>query len=199
MKSIHRMTWTIVAAMALCGPVAWAQTSEDELREQQEKQRRVQAETNEIVRRITTMLRIRQFYGINSPNRDALQEMAGTLNQLSKEQMAEVIRQLEKAADANSAKLSDKADEALEKAHQNHRKVLDSLHEMMSRFDAVKSLDQAADRFEKYARAELDLHLQTGQAIRDLADSDRPDISQTRKLFLDKRMQIGRASCRERV
>ena len=59
-----------------------------ELRDQQEKQRQVQAETDHVVRRITTMLRVMQFYEIASPEKKIMEEMSGTLAGLSRNQMA---------------------------------------------------------------------------------------------------------------
>ena len=54
--------------------------------------------------------------------------------------MAEVIRQLEIAAKATEDdKGKQLSEEAMEKAYENHRQVLRSLHEMIARFDAINS------------------------------------------------------------
>jgi hypothetical protein len=185
MTSSHRYSCAFAVCLAFgFSPSVYA--DDDSIRDQQEKQRQVQAETDHVVRRITTMMRVMQFYSIQSPEKEILKEMSGTLSGLSKNQMAEVIRQLESAASAKDEKLSD---EAREKAYENHRQVLAALHEMVARFDAIKSLDQAADRFDKHAKLQLDLHLQTGQSVRDLAEQSKPDASPTTKLLIAKRMR----------
>jgi hypothetical protein len=185
MRSIHRLSWIVAGCLALSlAPSAFA-SNQDELRSQQEKQRQVQAETDHVVRRITTMLRVMQFYEVESPEKKIMEEMSDTLAKLSKNQMADVIRQLEAAAQAKTDK---QTEEAVDKALDSHAKVLDSLHELVARFDAVKSLDTAADRFEKHAKHQLDLHLRSGQALRDLIDSTKSDLSPAARQFVDKRM-----------
>src|SRR5262249_21423536 len=113
-------------------------------------------------------------------------------------QMEDVIRQLEAAAkargEAAAAKneqekknANDKQSDSLEKAQDSHQAVLDALQEMAARFDAVKTLDQAADRFEEHARTQLQLHLRSNQAIRDMIDDAKPDLPPTARLLLDER------------
>jgi hypothetical protein len=185
MTSICRLTFAMAVAFALAiAPSAFA-NNDDELRAQQEKQRAIQAETDQAVQRITTMLRVMKFYGIDSPEKK-LEEMSDTLNKLSKNQMADVIRQLENAVEAKTEKQSD---EAYQKAHASHLKVLDALHEMVARFDAVKTLDEAALRFEDHAKTQLKLHLRSGQALRDLVDSTKPDLAPIVRDLLRQRLQ----------
>ncbi len=182
MKSSYR--WSIVVCLAfVLAPSVFAD-SDEELRDQQEKQRQVQAETDHVVRRITTMMRVMQFYRIQSPEKEILKEMSGTLSGLSKNQMSDVIRQLETAAQTKDEKLSD---EAREKAYESHRQVVAALHEMVSRFDAIKSLEEAAGRFDRHAKTQLDLHVQTGQAARDVADTYRPEFAPARGQLIGKR------------
>src|SRR5436189_3107648 len=110
MKSIHRHSWVVAACLTLVfAPGAFANNSEAELRDQQEKQRQVQAETDHVVRRITTMLRVMQFYKLESADKKIMEEMSGTLSGLSKNQMTQVIRQLETAAKAKDEEQSDTA------------------------------------------------------------------------------------------
>src|SRR4051794_39229206 len=56
-----RMVGAIALALSLT-PVAFAQVEAD-LLQQQEKQRQIRAETDQVVRRMTTMLRVMNFYG----------------------------------------------------------------------------------------------------------------------------------------
>src|SRR5262245_36392273 len=179
MRSAKLLTWVIVTLTALAVAPRGFADNDDDLRAKQERQRQIQAETDHAVNRITTMLRVMKFYGVDSPEKKVMEEMSGTLSKLSKEQMADVVRQLEKAAVAKNEKDSD---EAFEKAHASHLKVLEALHDMAARFDAIKSLEEAALRFEEYAKSQLEYHIRSGQAIRDLRDSDNPDLSPTAKL-----------------
>jgi hypothetical protein len=185
MVSTRRLSAALALGLLLC-PALQAAT-EAELREQQERQRLIQADTDHIVRRMSTMLRVMQFYGIDkSGEKKMLEEMATTLSGLSKQQMAEVIRRLDEAALASDEKQSAKSVEA---AYDQHRRILDTLKDMLARFDAVKDLEQAADRFDKQAKQQLGLHLQNSQMIRDLTALQNPDLSHTRKLYIGKRIR----------
>ena len=94
--SIRRTAKWIVAAIlaVVCAPNVFA-NNDDEIRDQQEKQRQVQAETDHVVRRITTMMRVMEFYGLESADKKIMTEMGTVLSGLSKKQMMDVIRQLE--------------------------------------------------------------------------------------------------------
>src|SRR5688572_21874364 len=127
-------------------------------------QKRVQAETDHTVRRINTMLRALSFHRLDTAEENrVLEEMAVSLAGLSKEQMSEVLRRLEAAA-----KSSDEAKSRAEteEAYAKHREVLVALGRLLARYDAVRSLDQAAERIEKLAMEELEIHLQATQLAR---------------------------------
>src|SRR4051812_35171521 len=115
----------LIAAVTLClvpAPRLFAAPDIDELRAQQDRQRQIQEDTDQIVRRMTTMLRVMQFYGIDkSGEKQMLEEMSGALRGLSKQQMAEVIRKLGEAAKATDEK---KSEQAVEKAYEGHRRIL---------------------------------------------------------------------------
>src|SRR5207302_6614503 len=92
-------------------PVSRAQ--DDELARRQEKQRQIQAETDQVVRRIGTMLRVLEFYkGDPAEQKNAEQKLLGevarTLEGLSQDQMTEVIARLEAAFKAPDADTADK-------------------------------------------------------------------------------------------
>ncbi len=172
----------------IAAPAVFAQTdAAQDLLQQQEKQRQIQADTEQVVRRLSTMIRVMQFYGTDKDAQaDVLGEMKTTLAGLSKNQMTAVIDQLEEAAKARDTKQSEKA---LDAAYTSHRKVIDTLRDMLARYDAVKSLDQAADRFEKLAKHQLELHLQTGQLIRDQEELNDPRLAPTKRMLVQRRMR----------
>ncbi len=185
--AIHRIVCAVAVALTLGAGFVRADNSEADLLRQQEQQRQIQAETEQVVRRLNTMLRVMEIYGVSgNQQKQMMAEMSTTLSGLSKNQMAEVVKRLGEAARTADEKASE---DSREKAYESHRVIMVKLHEMMGRFEAVKSLDQAADRFEKHARNQLEQHLQTGQLIRDLDAFNKPDLPPTQKLLISKRMR----------
>ncbi|MBI3410460.1 MAG: DUF4175 family protein [Planctomycetes bacterium] len=161
--------------------------SDADLAHQQEKQRQIQAETDFIVRRLGTMLRVLEYYQVDqSTEKKLLQEMTSVLGGLSKQQMAEVIRRLGAAAKALD---EDKSKDEIARAYDKHREVVDSLKALLVRHDAVRSLDQAADRLEKHAKSQLELHLQASQLFKDITDKSNPNLSPTQRLLVGRRLK----------
>lgn len=135
------------------------------------RQEAIKAETEQLVRRVGTMLRVLEFYRVDrTEEKKLLEEVAGTLNGLSREQMAEVIARLEAAAVAERAADKGKATAERAAAHKRHEEILRSLKGLLSRYDALKDLEQAADRLEKAAGSQFDLSRQTARTVKDLED-----------------------------
>src|SRR5437763_13966252 len=107
MATIRYAVCALVAGLVLSqAPVVFAQKENaQDLLLQQEKQKQIQAETDQVVRRLSTMMRVMQFYGADKEaEAELLGEMRQTLAGLSKNQMTEVMRRLEEAAKAADAK-----------------------------------------------------------------------------------------------
>ncbi len=139
--------------------------TETDLAVQQERQKQTQADTDSMVRRLGTMLRVLEYYQIDKAGeRQMLEEMAGALSGLSKQQMTEVIRRLDTAA---KTKDDTAANQDVQEAYERHREILDSLKGLLGRYDALRSLDQAAERLDRTAKNQVELHLQTSQLIKD--------------------------------
>jgi len=146
-----------LAALAVV-PVAWSQPPAD-LLYRQEQQRQIQAETERMVRRIGAMLRVMEYYQLDkSAERDILREVATTLAGLSHEQMTAVIGKLENAAQETDAGKSQKE---VQEAYARHREIMTALKGLLAVYDAVKSLEHAAERLDKAARDQVELGLQT--------------------------------------
>src|SRR5205823_6890565 len=96
-----------------------------------------------------------------------LNGVASTLSGLSRTQIAEVITRLEAAA---AAKTEDQAGREMDAARERHKEILRSLKGLLSRYDAMKSLDQAAERLEKAATQQFDLSRQSARTLQDLED-----------------------------
>src|SRR5438132_10699431 len=114
-------------------PALRAQQGDDELARQQEKQRQIQAETDHVVRRIGTMLRVLEFYkGDPAEQKNAeqklLAEVARTLDGLSHEQMSQVITRLEAAVKAPDP---DTADKEVAEAYTRHREIITTLKALL--------------------------------------------------------------------
>ena len=92
-----RLVVAITSASLLIS-IAQADPEKQELSRQRDKQKDVRSDTDHVVRRTGTMLRVLDYYKLDkSAERRLLDEVAATLAGLSKEQMAEVIARLEKA------------------------------------------------------------------------------------------------------
>src|SRR5438046_2857721 len=146
---------SMVALLALAASSAWAQSADapkgllEPSREkqdaavQQQIQKRVQAETDQTVRRIHTMLRALSFHKLDQAEENKiLGEVAGTLSSLSKDQMNQVVARLGAAAKASD---DQKANAEIEEAYKRHREILDHLNRLLARYDAVRSLEQASE------------------------------------------------------
>jgi hypothetical protein len=170
--------WLACALSASAGP--------EDIALQKERQREVQEETDYTVRRMQTLLRALQFYQANpAAQRQALEEMAGSLAGLSRRQMNEVLQRLDAAGRAEEA---GKSQQEIVAAYGKHREILDALKDMLNRLDALQTLEQAADRFDKHARAQLTLHLAGSQNAEDRSALADPHLSFTERLLIERRV-----------
>lgn len=158
---MRSLAWAILASLGAALPAAAQQDTSI----QEDIQRRVQAETDQTVRRIQTMLRAMAFYRLDKAEENAiLEDVARSLAGLSKDQMSQVIARLREAARASDEKAGQgKVDEA----YSRHREIIDALNRLLSRYDLVRSLEQASERMAKLSFDELELHLQAVQAVRE--------------------------------
>jgi hypothetical protein len=150
--------------VCLTGPVftarAQVQVAAD-LTSQRDKQKQIQAQTDQTVRRVGTMLRVLEYYELDkSAQKELLTEVASSLEGLSREQMAEIIARLDAAVKAPTEA---NADAEQHKAYLRHREVLDGMRKLLLRYDSIRDTQQLAERFEKAAYTEVDLHLQVHQ------------------------------------
>ena len=144
--------------------------TEREIAYQQEQQRRVQADTDKTVRRLQTMLRVLAYHQLDAgEEKRVLEEIATTLSSLSQEQMNEVIARLEAAAKAPDPSRSQ---QEMDIAYRRHREILNTLKGLLARYEAIKTLGQAADRLDKAGQEQLDLHLRTTQLAREIARNE---------------------------
>src|SRR5436309_15880852 len=135
---------SMAAVLALAASAAYAQSADGPLDSgrdkqdttvQQQIQKRVQAEADQTVRRIHTMLRAMAFHKFDQGEENKiLGEVAGTLSALSKDQMSQVVAKLAAAAKTGD---DQKANAEIEEAYKRHREILDHLNRLLARYDAV--------------------------------------------------------------
>ncbi|MBV9122823.1 MAG: hypothetical protein JO112_05670, partial [Planctomycetes bacterium] len=149
------------------GP-AWGAAPTQDLTRRQGQQKQVRETTDHLVRRVSTMLRVLDYYQLDrTAQGKLLDEVASTLSGLSKEQMQEVLARLEAAAKAPDGARQGKEMDA---AYARHREILEQLRKLLARYEAVRNLDQAADQLEKSSRDQLELYVKTTQLAQFLQD-----------------------------
>src|SRR4051812_46096544 len=121
-------------------------------------QRRLQGETEQVARRLGTMIRFLAYHRLEQgEEQKLLGDAAKTLGGLSKNDMEAVIAHLEasiKAPDEGSSNAEAK------KAYEKHRDVVKNLKSLLLKYDTIRSLDQAAERLERGANNQHDLRLE---------------------------------------
>jgi hypothetical protein len=147
----------LAVAGALATPVRADEqaVSPSELKEQQQRQAQVREETERAVRRWNTLLRALAYHRLDAEAEMlVLQEISQTLHGLSQQQMREIIESLEAAAAATDRET---AEQGVRQAREKHQEVLEKLRSLLARYEAVRSLEQAADRLEQFSRQQMEL------------------------------------------
>src|SRR5262249_18272946 len=112
-----------------------------------------------------------------SQERKTLERVALTLVGLSREQMEDVLKALDKAA---SQPDGNKSAKELADAHARHIEIMQTLRELLAAYSKVSTLDQLAEKFDKLARAQLELSLTSSKILKDLQDGGIYGLSRQR-------------------
>lgn len=167
------------AIALLVGSVAMAAASDPDLAAKRDRQAQVQADTDQLARRLGTMLRVLEHYKLDEAGeKKLLNEAAVTLAGLSQQQMSEVLTKLDAAMQAADAETSTKN---LTAAYEGHREALRKLKGLLGRFDAIRDLDTATLRIDKLARDELELSFRVADVLQDSLDSVATDANRRRR------------------
>src|SRR5947208_1104325 len=127
-----------------------------DLSRQVERQKQIRAETEKLLRRVETLIRVLEYNRLGASGQKALlDEARKSLAGVSREQMATLLAALEKAAQEQGAGRSAE----LKKAAAYHEQAVLELKGVLARFDAVRDLNQAAGRLEKMARDQAEQSL----------------------------------------
>src|SRR5262249_45965210 len=91
-----------------------------------------------------------------------LDEAATTLSKLSQEQMKQVLAHFDAALKTADA---EQAEKEMGEAYLRHREILQGLRGLLVQYDAIRNLDQAAERLDKDARTQVDLGVRTARGL----------------------------------
>src|SRR5829696_2908426 len=131
-------------------------------------QRRLQGETEQVARRLGTMIRFLAYHRLDQgEEQKLLGDAAKTLGGLSRNDMEAVIAHLEasvKAPDEGTSNAEAK------KGYDKHREVVKNLKGLLLRYDTIKTLDQAAERLERGAKDQHERRLDALALAQQLRD-----------------------------
>lgn len=179
----HLRFVSLAAVLVLVAGLFAAPSGEADLGEQKEKQKQIQQETEKLLRRIETMIRVLEYNRLGESGQKAmLDEVSKTLAGVSREQMAALLAALEKADGAKG----DARTGQMKKANEHHERIVLELKGLLAKFDAVRSLDQAAERFEKLG---FDQAEQALAAIQLVVDADATPPTDRRRDPIPGRVQ----------
>lgn len=117
--------------------------------QQTAQQKQAQLETKRTAQRLDAMLRVLAYHQLDAAaEKKIVQEASAALRNLSQQQMEEILKNFDTAAQSKTLAEMDKQ---LDKAHDKHRIVLDQVRQLLNRFELMRNLEQAAIRLDKLA------------------------------------------------
>ena len=160
----------MAASLLMSFPVLHA-VAQDSPEARARAQASVRGETDQVTRRLEVMSGILRYYKLGaSEDHGLMKDAAGALSKLSSTEMQAVLDHLEKAA-----KESARSAEQTDQAYSRHLDVVRKLREISLRYEAIRSLEMAADRLEKSAREQGRIQSSiAGEAARAEAMGDLP-------------------------
>src|SRR5438067_2393050 len=132
----RRMTLVLVGLCALACLAPVGGQSQPDLAGKKEKQKAVKADTEQFALQVATVVHALKYRELDDQiDSKMLEEIAGTLGDLSKEQMIAVIAHLDKALKADTKDLSEKEVLAAQK---KHKEIMAAFQQLLAKYDAVK-------------------------------------------------------------
>lgn len=153
----------LTASLLLTIPAAQQSMAQESADARARVQAAVRAETDRVTRRLEVMVGILRYYKLgSSEDHGLMRDAANELSKLSRAEMQAVLDHLEKAAKGPG----DAANQT-DQAYARHLEVVRKLREISLRYEAIRSLEMAADRLEKSAREQSRLQAAiAGEAAR---------------------------------
>ena len=148
----------------LCASIWFVSAKAEETRQvavaindQSLRQKEIQIETERTARGINSVLRMLSYHNVDKATENKLlKDTADTLSKLSRDDMAGVLKLLDAAVKAPDDKTSD---DQQRKAYAKHREIVDQLKLLLLKYDLISTLDLAAERMEKAAKAQNELRI----------------------------------------
>lgn len=113
------------------------------------QQKLAQAEAKRTAQRLETILKVLSYHQLDSAaEQKIMKEAATSLQSLSQDQMEQILKQFE---NASKSKTLVEMDKQLDQAQDKHKVVLDQIRQLLSRFELVRNVEQAALRLDKLA------------------------------------------------
>ncbi|HQR06543.1 MAG TPA: hypothetical protein PLN21_06960 [Gemmatales bacterium] len=153
-RAFSVLVLVVCAALAFADdPVKSAQSPDTPsslvVAQQTVQQKLAQAETRRTAQRLEAMLRVLSYHQLDAAaEQKIINEAASALRGLSQQQMEEIIKNF---STASQAKTLAEMDKQLDQAQDKHRVVLDQIRQLLARFEMVRNVEQAAQRFDKLA------------------------------------------------
>ncbi len=142
-------------AVALATPFGFAADLPPAYQRDQEK--KVQAEVERTARQVETALRVLMYQRVAADDEQkTLSDVAAQLRGLGDDQIRAVLKHLDAAVTAPDEATASTEQKA---AYVKHRQVVVALKGMLEKLDTLKSLDHAAERYDRLAKEEYDLAL----------------------------------------
>lgn len=130
-----RGNWVLVALTGLVLLVPASRAAEPDLSEQEERQKEVRAETDRLVRRLDTILRIFDHNHLqSSEEKHLLARARKVLAGLSQDQMARALAALEAARKAEG----EARVERIKEIEAQHEEIVLALKKLLAEYDAIK-------------------------------------------------------------
>lgn len=154
-------------------------SAEQDITNIRDRQADVKQDTEQLARRVGTMLRVMNHYKLDqAAEAKLLEEAAATLRGLSKGQMSDVLTQLEAAMKTADTESQQKQVDA---AYTGHREALTKLKNLLGHYDAIRDLDTAIARLERLARDEVELSFRVADVLQDSLDASSTDPNRRRR------------------
>ena len=130
--------------------------------QQREQQKRIQGRVAEVARRASSTLDAMTYQRLSpSLERKMLEEVARGLQELSQDQIQQVLQYLEAAVAAQQAGNPQKVSESQQQAYAKQREIISQLRSMLIKLDLIRNLDEAAARLDAAAEKQLALNAET--------------------------------------
>lgn len=170
-----RVFLTVILSALTCGVYA----ADQDIAGTRDRQADVKSDTEQLARRVGTMLRVLDHYKLDqAAEAKLLDEAASTLRGLSRVQMADVLAKLD---DAMKTADADAKEKNIDAAYTGHREALTKLKGLLGHYDSIRDLNTAIARLERLANEEVELSFRVADILQDSLDTTNADVARRRR------------------